>query len=426
MNAGQPLSVDILLQQYRISRRKPVLALEAKRAALATRLNALAGLRTALVELDQGLRVMEESLFWKVQSSSEHTVAASVDSPGVEGRFTVRVVRLARSDALLSAPFDVDGMTIAQAGAGGENSVRVRSGDRSADVVLSVGVNDTDLMVLARAASALNAAEAGVTAMTVSNNSNARRLLLSGCGAGSSQAVTVEDLHGGLMAALGLTPAVVAGRRRSSGFAAGFVESDAALLDGLITVDGRPVLCGSNRVHDAIPGIVLDLRAAHREGESAVISAGPDREHALRAEAALNGAFSAVLDSLGRVAGDGTASSERPPLAGYPVFRNLADRLRSAAQWSGAAGALLPAHRALRVRGMLREYLAADGHLRRSESRIHEQQGRIEEEIRNFDAMLERDLESFAGEFAAIQTAIAVARQQQTRIAALITGGPVG
>jgi hypothetical protein len=40
--------------------------------------------------------------------------------------------------------------------------------------------------------------------------------------------------------------------------------------------------------------------------------------------------------------------------------------------------------------------------------------------------VLEQDLESFAGEFAAIQTAIAVARQQQTRIAALITGGPGG
>lgn len=398
------------------------------------------------------------------------TATASDDA--AVGQHEVRVTRLARADARLSARHDAAGSALATQFGGTTASFTVQvaqpEGDPVAlEVAYAVAADATDDEVLAGIASAVNAAvtEAegdgrlaegtGLGASVVHETAGTSRLSLRGQATGYANRLTFSDPDG-LLAALEVDrTTAVSGTGGGAVHAIGTGAEDSA-LSASFTLDGLTMYRDGNVVDDALDGVTLTLTAPtdaaasldvgtdvagiRKEVEAFVkaynglasflttktkVDADAGTRGTFASDASVRGLRTGLRSDLARVAGDG-------------AFRGLADlgitterdgtlTIDTAALEAAIAASPDAVGRLFtdddgyvaRLAGRIDGLLGASGTIEQRKETADARIKRLDGQIKRWEARLSFREESLRAQFAQLEQISTVAQSQQSSLMSL-------
>jgi flagellar hook-associated protein 2 len=237
---GSGLDVQSIVSQLMALERRPLQVLQQSKSTLDAQLSAYGRFRSSLSSFQTALTDLKSLDAFKVYSatsSNSDALTATADADAAIGTLDVQINRLAQAHKQGSLAI-ADTGTTTLGGAGDQMTITIDG----TDTVLDVGG-----MTLAQIRTAINEADAGVTAMIVSENDTSHRLVLTSTETGSAQAMTLS-FSGTLGADLGMATINDIG--------------SLAELDAEIVVDSMYTITrGSNTIDDAIDGLTLTLKA---------------------------------------------------------------------------------------------------------------------------------------------------------------------
>jgi len=310
------LDVDGLVSSLMSIERQPLQNLQSKQASFNARLSAFGTLKSAVSTFQTAVKAVSADALQALTatSSKSNVVGVSIAkaSNASAGSYAIEVSQLAQGEKLVSAGFD-PGATFAAEGSGMEITV-----DGKAVTVPLAG--DTTLAGLS---SAINKANAGVTA-TILNDGKSDRLVITGNETGMAKTISINatgslaefstaDVFDATKPAANPTdPPEEAGRRMTRTQAAQNAE---------MKIDGIAVSKPSNTVTDAIKGVTLNLaqtnvdnpvKIALAKDTSAVtnaISAFVDAYNTLASSVNKQTAYNATTKTSAVLNGDASARS---------------------------------------------------------------------------------------------------------------------
>lgn len=309
-----------------------------RKTALATYRGLLADLQAAAKGLRDGTAFDAVSTSTAVVSGTRALVSASAGSNAAFGTYRIEVTNLAQAQKLGSTAF-----------ASQTDPLGLAAGSFSVNgVVVNVDANDTLISLRDK----LNAANTGAGASKVSASvlqvgANQHRLVLTSDVTGAA-GMTLADVSGGVLQALGFTDA------------SGAIQPSAVLVagrDANFRVDGQPIIRSSNTVTDVIQGVTLTL-TAEETGAVTAVTVERSLDGARAAMKSFVDAWNKLVDFTNdqrRAPPQGTAP---PPLYTDPLVRTVASTL-SRTLLSQVAGA--PAD--LSTAGLAGVSLGQDGKL---------------------------------------------------------------
>lgn len=209
---------------------------EARISALASAKSSLSTFSTALTDL------LKSSAYSGQAASSDATIATVATIPGGTPKglpAQIEILQLASAQVLQSAAL-ADSTAVA-----GTGTLTITTGSTSIDVTLASPAN-----TLADLASAINSANAGVTATVVSDKNGARIVLKGATGADSAFTI-----------AAGTDADADLARFAFDGTSGPMTRSQSA-QDALIRIDNVDMQFASNTVTGAIPNLRIDLNRA--------------------------------------------------------------------------------------------------------------------------------------------------------------------
>jgi flagellar hook-associated protein 2 len=288
-------SLSSLVTQYQSSLvSKQVVPVQTKQAALTSRLSALNTLKATLSALNTSATALtktDSTSPFSVYSVSDSntTVLTATASPSVTtGNHTILVSQLAKPDTIVSSRFSSTATSIVsneltpdeQTAGTADRQVKIVVGgqeEATVDVTLNYSPSaDTNGSVLSKIADAINASSSAkqyVTASVVAITPTESRLVLTGVGTGSGNAISLADGGTGtLLESIGLGGNVFVERTAASTASTpddpvtnpgGYlISGDVTNLDAKINVDGIDIERQSNTITDVLSGITLQLRSA--------------------------------------------------------------------------------------------------------------------------------------------------------------------
>jgi flagellar hook-associated protein 2 len=256
--------ISTLVAQYQSSLRSTkVTPLENRKTTLNARLSALGNVKTrlqALFDTADGLTntgTSSKFLSFSIASSLPSVATAAASTAASVGTHTLLVTQLAKADTALSNQLNSASTSIVTAEGAGVKTIQV--GNKSVNVTLTGG--DSNSTVISNIASAINAAGGNVTASVVSDTSSTSRLVLISTQTGSTNALTLSDTTGTLLANVGLNSTIISSRTTSSSTTAGFVYTASSSLNSIFKLDGIDIVRQTNTVSDVLSGVTFDLKA---------------------------------------------------------------------------------------------------------------------------------------------------------------------
>lgn len=237
---GSGLDVQSIVTQLMALERRPLQALQQSKSNLDAQLSAYGRFRSALSSFQTALKDLKSLDAFKIYSatsSNSDALTATADADAAIGTLDVQINRLAQAHKQGSQAI-ADTGTTTLGGDGDQLTITVDG----ADTVLDVGG-----MTLTQIRTAINEADAGVTATIISENDSSHRLVLTATETGSANAMSLS-FSGTLGTDLGMAT----------------INDIASLaeLDAEIVVDNMYTITrGSNTINDAIDGLTLTLKA---------------------------------------------------------------------------------------------------------------------------------------------------------------------
>lgn len=228
------LPVDDLVTSLMSVEKQPLYNLQSKQSSVSAKLSAFGTLKSAVSAFQTAVKnVSNDALSALTATSSKsETVGVSVakGSGASAGSYSIEVSKLAQSDKLVSSGV-ATGTKFSAAG----SSMAISIGGKTTNLTLT----DTTLAGLS---SAINKANAGVTA-TILNDGTSDRLVITGNETGSANGVTIAAT--GSLAQFDTT--------------GGSMTKSQTAQNAELTIDGIAVSKPSNTVTDAIKGVTLNL-----------------------------------------------------------------------------------------------------------------------------------------------------------------------
>lgn len=271
--AGQ---IDSLVQQYRLSISSPVRRLENQRTSLNARMSALGDLRSKLAALNtyaKDLKATGTSSKFNVytaESSLPNVLTATAVSSASSGTHTLLVTQLAKADTVISSQLNAASTAIADAEGAGTKTFSLTINGTTTNIDVDLEAGEANSSVLTKMADAINASGASVTASVISDTTGTRRLVFTSKETGSTQAVSMSDVSGTLLSAIGLGAGVISGRTASTSTTGGYLHSSTSLLDSRFKLNGIDITRGSNSVSDVLTGVTLELKGVQSESDTPV------------------------------------------------------------------------------------------------------------------------------------------------------------
>jgi flagellar hook-associated protein 2 len=285
-------------------------ALQAQDTVFSTLGTDLASLSTSLTALTDADGVFSNK---EGSSSDENTISlTSSDPTAAAGSHTVIVNSLATTSSEVTGAIANASDTLS-----GSLTITVNGSSQEIDVNSGNG-NDT----LATLASAINSADAGVTAEVLTDSSGSRLSLESNTSGAAGQisiAGSLTDSSNG---------------NSTVAFASGQPGADASL-----TVDGTTITSSSNTVTNAIPGVTFQLLQADPTTAGVQIEITNDNTDINTAVANLVSAYNQVVKDISGQVGN-TSSGTPEPLSGSPVLAQLQTALSGALFGGSASGSI--------------------------------------------------------------------------------------
>lgn len=329
--------IAALVEQYRLSISKPARRLEDRRTTLNTRLTVLAELRsklTALHTLAKDLKAtgsLSKFSVFSVESSLPTIVTGTATSTAAAGTHTLLVTQLAKADTVISSQLSAGATGIADTEGAGTKTIRITVNGVSTDVSFAVEAGQSNETVLNNIAAAINAASGvGVTASVVADTTGTRRLVLTSKQTGSTNAVSLQDVSGTVLASIGLGADVITNRTASSGTTGGYLYSSMDLLDAKFKLDGIDIVRGTNSVSDVLTGVTLELKATQAPTDAPVtLKIGTDKEKVKTTIQDFIKAYNEALTFLRSKTSVNPDNKTREILASDQVFKDLGIRMRA-------------------------------------------------------------------------------------------------
>jgi flagellar hook-associated protein 2 len=231
---GSGLDINNLVSQLMRAESAPLDSLKAKQSSFNAKLSAFGTLQSAISTFQTALKGVSGTALGALTATSSKTdvLATSVTASanGTPGTYAIEVTQLAQRHKLASA-----GITPGASLAAANSTMSITVAGKTTNIPAA----DYTVQTLS---SAINAANAGVTA-TVVNDGTADHLVITAKDSGTANAVTVS----------------ATGSLAQFDSAAGTMTVPQAAKDALLKIDGLAVTKSSNTITDAIQGITLNL-----------------------------------------------------------------------------------------------------------------------------------------------------------------------
>ncbi|QNA90061.1 flagellar filament capping protein FliD [Massilia sp. Dwa41.01b] len=306
------LPVDSLVSSLMGVERQPLANMQSKQASFSSKLSAFGTLKSAVSAFQTAVKnVSGDALAALTATSSKsETVGVSVakGSGASAGSYAIEVSKLAQSDKLVSSGVAAN-TTFTAAGSAMEISI----GGKTTKLDLADGN-------LASLSSAINKANAGVTA-TILNDGTSDRLVITGNNTGKDNGVTIKA--SGSLAAFDTT--------------AGSMTLSQKAQNAEMTIDSVSVSKASNTVTDAIKGVTLNL-AQTNVGSPVKISLAKDTTNVTKDINAFVDAYNTLATAVNKQTAYNATTKTGAVLNGDAGARSILTNIR-AELGKGASGA---------------------------------------------------------------------------------------
>ncbi|MRR50889.1 MAG: flagellar hook protein [Rhodocyclaceae bacterium] len=241
LGVGSGLDLNGIVSKLMAVERQPLTALATKEAGYQAKISAFGSIKGVLTDLQSAANTLSQPGIFtglSATSSSTSVLTASASTTASEGAYSIGVTQLAKYHAVRST-----GNYTATTNTFTQGTLAITIGSGTAVNVTIDGTNNT----LSGIRSAINSANAGVTASIV-NDGSYQRLLLTSNTLGSSGAIGVAVTDSGSGGSFAL------GQLASAG-----LTSTQPAQDAQLTINGLTITRSSNTITDAIEGVTLNL-----------------------------------------------------------------------------------------------------------------------------------------------------------------------
>ena len=328
---GSGIDINGLVSQLVAAEREPVeTRLNTRETRFQAQLSGFGLLKSALSDLSQAVdRLKLTSTFdgRAAVSGNEEVFTAKASQNAANGRFHVKVERLAESQKLFTEGYATAGKAV------GTGTLTIDVNGHSFDVTIKEGGSSLNAV-----RDAINRApdNTGVTAAIINvddgNGGTQSKLVLTADQIGSDGqfTVTVDDDDGTDTDTGGLSRLIHGGN-----------ATTLAAVDAQISIDDQILTRTGNTISDAIEGITLNLVAA-KPGESIDLTVSTDTQVAKNTINDFVAKFNAVVDLINSSTNYDVATGETGTLFGDPTIRGLESSLRNAlgGRMTGSNGTL--------------------------------------------------------------------------------------
>jgi flagellar hook-associated protein 2 len=307
------LDVDGLVTSLMSVEKQPLVNLQSKQASFNAKVSAFGTLKSAVSTFQTAVKALSGDALQALTTTSSKPdaigVSATKDGGAAPGSYSIEVSQLAQSDKLVSAGIDT-GTKFAGAG-----TMQITIGGKPTTV------NLTDA-TLAGVSSAINKANAGVTA-TILNDGTQDRLVITGNETGTANGVSI----------------VASGSLAQFDTTAGTIVKSQTAQNAEMTIDGIAVSKPSNTVIDAIKGVTLNL-AQTNVGSPAKITLAKDAATVTKSVTAFVDAYNALATAVNKQTSYNAATKTGAVLNGDAGARSILGSIRSelGTAVSGATG----------------------------------------------------------------------------------------
>lgn len=336
-NTSTSALVDQLVNAYVQSVSTPVYSMQSQVSQVNSTISVYQKLKTTLSDLQTQANNLSQvgtlsPLAAETATSSDTSVLTATAQPtATAGTHTINVTQLAKNDTLVSSQLTQSGTDISTATGAGTYDFSVTVDGKATNVSVNVAAGDTNSTVLTNMANAINAAGAGVTASVVNDSTSTSRLVLQSSTTGSANAISVADTTGTLLQNVGWTSSLVSSRTAFTATSAGYANTSTSSLDANFTLDGIPIVRGTNSISDVLTGITLNLAAAQQSGANPInLTIGPDTTAIQSTLNTFIGKFNSAVSTLSSDITDTTTTDSsgnqtvnRGPLAGDVGIQTL-------------------------------------------------------------------------------------------------------
>ena len=258
---GSGLDVNSIVTQLVALERKPIEQLAAQTTTIQTKLSSFGLLQSYTANVRDIADKLSKPEFWTATASTSSdaaSVAVSSTTTAAAGSYAVAVSQLAQTQSLASKGYTNSTSVV------GNGTLRIELGAWNAglttftadasktpvDIVIAPG---TDTLTAVR--TAINGANAGVTASIVTDATGARLVVRSNTtGAASAVRITATDGDGVNTDDLGLSALAF-----NPPVAAGQMSQTQAARDALATINGLAVTSASNKLENVVDGVTMTL-----------------------------------------------------------------------------------------------------------------------------------------------------------------------
>lgn len=298
------LDVDGLVSSLMQVERQPLQNLQSKQSGFNSRLSAFGTLKSAVSTFQSAVKAIStDALQALTTTSSKSEIVGITTTKGggaVAGSYAIEVSKLALADKLVSEP-------VATTDKFASGSMDIKIGGKTTKVSVTA---DTTLAGLS---SAINKANAGVTA-TILNDGTADRLVITGGQTGTANGVTITGFDS--LAQFGPTGSSKLSRTQ-------------AAQNAEMTIDGILVSKPSNTVTDAIKGVTLNLSQTTAANTPVTLGLTKDTAAVTKSITAFVDAYNTLATAVNKQTAYNPATKTAATLNGDAGARSILSSIRA-------------------------------------------------------------------------------------------------
>lgn len=244
------LDTDSIVKKIMELERRPITLLQNSEASFQAKISAIGNLKGALSSFQTAVQALKDSsgfISYKSTSGNTDMLSVATDTGAVAGQYTVNISQLATAQQVRSSAFTSSSQVV------GTGTLNISIGTGTA-VAIEI---DSDHNTLSGIATAINEADAGVSASVIDDGSGTYYLTLSSQTTGASNTInfTMADDDGNNTDAIGLSSLYTTPASQQ------LTETQAA-LNAQLTVNGIGIERSKNSFNDAIQGVYTVLKKA--------------------------------------------------------------------------------------------------------------------------------------------------------------------
>lgn len=327
---GSGLDVSGIISKLMEIEQQPLTQLKTKEAKQQAQLSAFGSLKSVLSTFQDSVKALAKpALFNGYKATLADTTAATVStsSSAAAGTHDIEVQSLAQAQKIKSEAFATTDTVI------GSGTLTIEFGTYNEDGTFTANAEkaaktitiDPAKSTLADIRSAINEANAGVTASIV-NDGSGNRLVISSKDSGLANAlkINVNDTDGNHTDNAGLSKLAF---DASTGGVSNMTETVAA-RNAVMVIDGITVTKSSNTINDALEGVTFNLLKAN-PGTTTTLTVEKDKSSVEAAVNAFVKAYNDLEKTIGNLSRYDAANKQASVLTGDSTVRMIQNRMRA-------------------------------------------------------------------------------------------------